>query len=673
MKPLFVKERVWATFIIVLLILLMWSILAVFQRVSKNEQEQNINSTASDLFWFDQAINTRLNQAQLKIWGLAREIDSGSITIDSFNAHTWQVLAEAPELSNIIWLDPDGQVIARASNVQAQFPQEPNIRELTEQAALKRASEIHETASTAPIKMSNGSYEVSLTQPFYDDKNEIQGFIKAQYSLTQLFGNTIPDWFAKKYHVNAYYSDNILFHTDQRENDVTFDKGLPIVERNIYISTTPILLRAQLYPDRQEWVLRGLFAGMVFLLLALLGSLFALIRDMRQRRDTEKELRTQYNLRHAIENSLTVGIRAHLLDGTMFYVNPAFCEMIGYEADEIINIPPPLPYIPKEEASKVLWLRDMLLEDPEAVTVTEIKMRRKSGEIIETVMRGGPLYDEQQNHIGWITSVEDVTERRRLEQFQANEQKRLEAVNHLINMGEMASVIAHELNQPLSAILGYTTGLSNYIKKDTGALSSERLIDVTEKIRRQADRAANVTRRVQQFAQQKSIAPATVDVSTWVTQTIEFMELEFKKQGGQVVNHIKPRDVHPVRIDVTMLQQILINLLRNALEAMVEHGSSPREVHLYAENYSAHHVLLQVVDNGPGIPADKVETIFNPFYTTKTHGVGIGLNICRTMMESNGGRLWARADSSGGVFYLTLPIAPADDADVENTEAELRV
>ena len=199
--------------------------------------------------------------------------------------------------------------------------------------------------------------------------------------------------------------------------------------------------------------------------------------------------------------------------------------------------------------------------------------------------------------------------------------------------------------------------MSNYIKKDTGSLSGEKLIDVTEKIRRQADRAANVTRRVQQFVQQKSIAPVAIDVSVWISQTIEFMELEFKKQGGRVINHVEPNEVSSVLIDITMLQQILINLLRNALEAMVEYGSSPRDVHIYAEDYSSHHVLVQVIDNGPGISVDKVETIFNPFYTTKTHGVGIGLNICRTMMESNGGRLWARADLKGGVFYLTLPIA----------------
>ncbi|AXF85271.1 Sensor histidine kinase TmoS [Ephemeroptericola cinctiostellae] len=656
MKLFFNKERGWTTLIIVLLLLLLWSVIALFQRVSSNEKEQNVITTASDLYWFDQAINTRLNHAQLQVWGLAREIDNGSLSIENFNKRSESILNDAPELTNIIWLDADGQTKVRASNVQAQLPKEPIARDLAEQNALRRAAETHETASTEPIKMTNDSYEVALIQPFYDNKNQIMGFIKAQYSLTQLFNGTVPDWFSKKYYLHAYYTENTIYSTAQDET-VTFDPNLPTAERNMYISTTPILMRAQLYPDRQLWVLRGLFAGMVLLLLALLGSLIALIRDMRRRRLTEKELRTQYNLRHAIEKSLTVGIRAHALDGTMFYVNPAFCEMIGYEEEEIINIQPPLPYIPKEETEKILWIRDTLLEDPEAITVTDIKMRRKSGEVIDTIMRGGPLYDEKQSQIGWITSVEDVTERRRLEQFQADEQKRLEAVNHLINMGEMASVIAHELNQPLSAILGYTTGLSNYIKKDTGSLSGEKLIDVTEKIRRQADRAANVTRRVQQFVQQKSIAPVAIDVSNWISQTIEFMELEFKKQGGRVINHVEPKEVSPVLIDITMLQQILINLLRNALEAMVEYGSSPREVHIYAENYSLHHVLIQVIDNGPGISVDKVETIFNPFYTTKTHGVGIGLNICRTMMESNGGRLWARADLKGGVFYLTLPIA----------------
>ena len=130
MKLFFNKERGWTTLIIVLLLLLLWSVVALFQRVSSNEKEQNVITTASDLYWFDQAINTHLNHAQLQVWGLAREIDNGSLSIENFNKRSESILNDAPELTNIIWLDADGQTKVRASNEQAQLPKEPIARDL---------------------------------------------------------------------------------------------------------------------------------------------------------------------------------------------------------------------------------------------------------------------------------------------------------------------------------------------------------------------------------------------------------------------------------------------------------------------------------------------------------------------------------------------------------------
>jgi C4-dicarboxylate-specific signal transduction histidine kinase len=228
-------------------------------------------------------------------------------------------------------------------------------------------------------------------------------------------------------------------------------------------------------------------------------------------------------------------------------------------------------------------------------------------------------------------------------------------------MGEMASSIAHELNQPLSAISGYATGLSNRIQKDSSSVSTEKLIEITEKIRRQAERAAHVARRVMQFVRQKEFSPRHTNVHEIIEQALEFMELELRQHQCMIRNEVAEVELPEVFVDSGMVQQTLINVIRNAIDAMNHHSNEKKIITITASKYSNQHILLGIFDNGPGIPAEKVEAVFQAFYTTKKNGVGIGLNICRTMIESNGGRMWAKADSAGGVFYITLPIATSSD------------
>ena len=659
MTRFFQRDRWWAILAAVLLVLSVWAVLAVYGKVSSNEKLQNANNTEGDLYWFEQTVTGRIEVSQRQIIAMISDVQRRNTYKEQFVAYGAQIMSGTPSLTNINWLDKRGVSRGSVATMMKNTDIAPVTRSLLEEEAIKDARAKNGSAAAGPFLMSDGDYEVSFVQPLYNDSNELTGFIKSNYSLQTLFKNVVPAWFATKYHLHVYHRNETLY-TTMHDGSIHFDEALPSAKRDMRLGSLSLVMRAQLYPDNQVWVLRALFAGLVFLLLTLLASLLTLMFDMRRRRATEKELIAQNNLRKAIETSLTVGIRAHSIDGTMIYVNPAFCEMIGYSASEVLNIPPPLPYIPKDEAVKLLAVRDRLLVDPLAESELEIKMRKKSGEIIDTIMRGGPMYGDDGQHIGWISSVEDVTERKRLELFQEDEQKRLETVNHLISMGEMASAIAHELNQPLSAISGYATGLSNYIQKGEQALSRERLIDVTEKIRRQAERAANVTRRVQQFAKQETIAPTALDVPNLIDQVIDFMELELRQKGCHIEKHLTSSDLPGVFMDRTMAQQILINILRNAIDAMIEYNVIDKRIDIYAEQYSTHHVMISIFDKGPGVPEDKVETIFQPFYTTKTQGIGIGLNICRTMIESNGGRLWAKADANGGIFYLTMPIHLAE-------------
>jgi two-component system sensor histidine kinase DctS len=572
-----------------------------------------------------------------------------------FQARSNEILGSNPTLVHVSWLRSNGTVFADSKALMPRVTQEPLMRATQEQEGVNRARFNAVSVAVSSFLMSDGDYELTLIQPFFNQDSQLEGFVQSSYSLRSLFARVLPQWFSGKYHSQVTQADTVIF-SDTYGESTHFDSTLPVAQRSLRIAGTSFDMSVQMYPSQQEWRLRQFFIGLLFLLLVCIGSLLALVLDRRQRRAVEKELRAQNRLRLTIENSVDVGIRAHAIDGTMFYANDCFLNMIGFEADEVLHLPPPLHYVPKEEGQKLLKMIRDVRANPSTKLYLDLKLRKKTGEILDTIMRGGPMYDDEGNLIGWISTIEDVTERKRLEAFQANEQKRLETINHLLGLGEMASSIAHELNQPLSAISGYATGLANYIQRDDRLLSRERLVEVTEKIRRQAERAANVTRRVQMFSKQKTIEAKSVDLPLFVEEVLGFMELELRQKRCVLTNHTAGMLMTPVLVDPTMIQQILINLMRNAIDALVDAQVVHRAIHVYAEPYTADHHIICVKDNGPGVAPDQLDKIFLPFYTTKAQGVGIGLNICRTMIESNGGRLWAVSSPKGGEFYFTVPI-----------------
>jgi two-component system sensor histidine kinase DctS len=626
-----------------------------YQKVSASEQQQNVSQTQADLYWFEQTLRNDIGQTQIKLMGAMREVATNQNSIELFQARSNEILGSNPTLVHVSWLRSNGTVFADSKALMPRVTQEPLMRATQEQEGVNRARFNAVSVAVSSFLMSDGDYELTLIQPFFNQDSQLEGFVQSSYSLRSLFARVLPQWFSGKYHSQVTQADTVIF-SDTYGESTHFDSTLPVAQRSLRIAGTSFDMSVQMYPSQQEWRLRQFFIGLLFLLLVCIGSLLALVLDRRQRRAVEKELRAQNRLRLTIENSVDVGIRAHAIDGTMFYANDCFLNMIGFEADEVLHLPPPLHYVPKEEGQKLLKMIRDVRANPSTKLYLDLKLRKKTGEILDTIMRGGPMYDDEGNLIGWISTIEDVTERKRLEAFQANEQKRLETINHLLGLGEMASSIAHELNQPLSAISGYATGLANYIQRDDRLLSRERLVEVTEKIRRQAERAANVTRRVQMFSKQKTIEAKSVDLPLFVEEVLGFMELELRQKRCVLTNHTAGMLMTPALVDPTMIQQILINLMRNAIDALVDAQVVHRAIHVYAEPYTADHHIICVKDNGPGVAPDQLDKIFLPFYTTKAQGVGIGLNICRTMIESNGGRLWAVSSPKGGEFYFTVPI-----------------
>ncbi|MBS1175026.1 MAG: tmoS 2 [Burkholderiaceae bacterium] len=389
------------------------------------------------------------------------------------------------------------------------------------------------------------------------------------------------------------------------------------------------------------------------------------VEDVTEKIRTESELKQEFSMRRAIEDALHVGVRVHEINGRVIYANPAFYEMVGYGADEVIGTEfHDAPYYLAEEQGKLKDLIAFCIEHAQDIIVMQssrgyfmpLKFRCKDGSIKDMMMRGGVMVDENGKISGWVTSVEDVTERKRLEDFKINETKRLETLQYLINLGEMASAIAHELNQPLSAISGYAAGLHNYLLNRSKNIDVVKVSEIAEKLKNQAERASKVTHRVQRFVKSKDLNLACMPVQPLLEQTADLMELELRQKKCQLTIHGLENSWPEVYVDISMVQHAIINIVRNSMDALIDSGAPCRKIDIEITQYSEYFICLIINDTGPGVPKEIIDSIFEPFFTTKQQGVGIGLNICRTAIESMSGHIWAKSREEGGGFYITLPI-----------------
>jgi two-component system sensor histidine kinase DctS len=229
-------------------------------------------------------------------------------------------------------------------------------------------------------------------------------------------------------------------------------------------------------------------------------------------------------------------------------------------------------------------------------------------------------------------------------------------------MGEIASTLAHELNQPLAAISSYTTGAINMIDKAAAqpdGIDLQLLRPALEKASTQAQRAGQIIRSVHTFVKRREPSREPVTVQTLLDSVMPLVELQARQFFVIVQSQIKP-GLPEVLADRVMLEQVLLNLTRNAIEAMDEVPPERRVLRIVAEPGSAsdskQEVVIAVIDRGHGIPAELAERLFSPFFSTKAEGMGMGLKICRTAVEFHGGTL-SHADNPGGgtIFRFTLP------------------
>lgn len=659
-----VPEGPWRWLVPVLLVLLfllvlLWLPWQARQMESNERQEQLI----ADTLWVEQTLRFELARSEEALAALGADLAVETPQPAVLQARLAQMFKNGHELQRIIWYDARGDVKASRG---LELPPEGLTQSSRDAATMARSTRIGRYSDPYRAKgLVHGLIDFHL--PLYHAGNYM-GSLVATYNLQTLLDENVPWWFAQ---------DNALSLLDRDDHVVaqraaggpgrgvyTHKRALDLPGAQIVLATDSVKGAPKLLPNL-------LVGSVIVLALGLVISLGALWRHIARTLAAENALRQQMIFRTAMENSLLTGLRARDLEGRVTYVNPAFCRIVGLPPEELLGKPPPMPYwAPEAMAEYEERLRKVLAG--QATPQFETVFQRPDGERVPVLVFEAPLVDANGRHTGWMGSILDITDRKRAEELNRQQQEKLETSARLATMGEISSMLAHELNQPLAAISSYTAGALNVLARagDAGggggatsaSLDVGMLRRALEQANTQARRAGQIIRSVHEFVKKREPRRETVAIPHVVDGIRALVELQ-ARQSYVALQVDVPPDLPPVLADRVLIEQVLLNLTRNAIEAMQAIDPERRVLRIAATAGEQGQVAVSVIDNGHGIAPEVAERLFSPFFSTKAEGMGMGLSICRTAIEFHGGTLTHAANPGGGTIF-TFTLQQAQEAPV---------
>ena len=491
----------------------------------------------------------------------------------------------------------------------------------------------------------------------------LAGYLVATYSLPDTLAELVGKQLARGQEISFTEADGTrlaLFGAVKRGSRIFTAQQLMDLPGNT------LLLRIDSWRGPPDIFPNFLTALVTLMSIALITVVTLLGKDMRRRLRVERDLAEALAFRKAMEDSLVTGLRARDLAGRISYVNPAFCQMVGFPAAELLGGATPAPYWPPELVDEYQQRQAIRLTGnlPPREGFESVFIRR-NGERFPVLIIEAPLINAQGQQTGWMSAILDVSEQRRVEEISRASQDRLQATARLATVGEMASLLSHELNQPLAAISSYATGSMNLLEAAPDSGLSADMRQAMTRIAEQAERAGKVIRSVHDFVRRRDQARDAVAPQALLDAIMPLVALQARKLGVRIEVQVEP-DLPLAVCDRTMVEQVLLNLARNGMQAMGDmpwpgpQGLPGRRLSLNvrqgASNALGRWVEFAVADCGPGIPPEVARQIFTPFFTTKTEGMGLGLSLCRTVVEQHGGILAFEAvDGGGTIFRFTLP------------------
>ncbi|MFZ2507817.1 MAG: PAS domain S-box protein [Steroidobacteraceae bacterium] len=337
--------------------------------------------------------------------------------------------------------------------------------------------------------------------------------------------------------------------------------------------------------------------------------------------------------------------------------NAAAERMFGYPAAEALgsNVSLLMPE-PHRTAHDSYIARYLASGEPRILgTGREVDARRKDGSVFPVALAVGRIRNSDPAR--FVGFMHDLTIRRRAADEQQHMRQRMARVSHLATLGEMAGAIAHEINQPLAAIANYARACERLLQAPDPSLAEVQ--DALRQISGQALRAAEIIRRVRHLVRAREPRRDVADINALVREVSALVRAEAQPQGARVALELAD-GLPPLAVDGIQIQQVLLNLIHNAVEALASSAGAGPQVIVRTELASAGEIAISVIDSGPGVDPALADRIFDPFCTTKEHGTGLGLAISKSIVEAHHGRLGYRANEpTGACFTIRLPVAPA--------------
>ena len=795
-------------------VLFLAAVIAAFTYLRLEEVDREQQAVGRDVEYAQQRLRLRLLERQEQLMRLARDVSNRDIDSEEFVAQAESLLSQYPELLAVSWIDSRGRIRANAYSPSA-LPtqmllagQSLPLGETESNFALAR--DLRQPVYSRPLLTSRekGDFVVSSTATLQvlvplEDQNKFNGVVLGEYSIDGLLRFGVPTEISAKYAVTLVDDKGLVLAGSlpvSRSRAVGLLPWLDHMPAEYEIPVSPVgnslLIRAEGYRASLGVVGSGFFWLVTALSAITVWMLLGTWRHTRRRVQAQQDLITETNFRRAMENSMLTGMRALDMQGRITYVNPAFCQMTGFSESELVGQLPPFPHWPDAEVESLMLKLQDELKGLTPASGIEVHVKRKNGQTFDARMYVSPLIDPRNQQTGWMTSMTDITEpkrireeliasyerfttvlegldaaisvaplgseellfanklyrawfgtevaghlgmianagmpeatsvddaldavdglaglptdtlttastknaeiyvsrlekwlevrsryltwvdgrlaqmviatditpRRHAEEQAAQQNERAQTASRLITMGEMASSVAHELNQPLTAINNYCNGMVSRIKGQQ--ISHEDLLVALEKTAKQAHRAGQIIQRIRSFVKRSEPNRSLSDVPTMVSNAMELAEIELRRHHVRLSHYIAAR-LPQLVVDPILIEQVLINLMKNAAES-IAHAQLPvsrrsvelRVVPKMADGVEA--VEFSVLDSGLGLAPEVMGRLYEAFYSTKAEGMGIGLKLCRSIVESHQGRLEATnlynaSEIVGCRFAFWIPVNP---------------
>jgi PAS domain S-box-containing protein len=340
-----------------------------------------------------------------------------------------------------------------------------------------------------------------------------------------------------------------------------------------------------------------------------------------------------------------------LPDGSNDFVNRRWMEYTGVSLDHMQGAGAMTPFHPEDIAAHMdKWSSALATGE---TFENEARVRRAAdGEYRWFLIRGLPLRDERGNIVKWYGTMTDIDDRNRAEEALRKANADLAHVTRVMTMGEFAASIAHEVNQPLSAVVTNADACLRWLGGSTPNI--EKACEAVRRIIRDGKRAGEVIARTRALSRKTCLEKQRLDMNEAIEEILALAQGELRTQRVALRTELEPR-LPPVLGDRVQLQQVVLNLIMNGIEAMSSVEERPRELVIRTQEVEDDQVGVMVQDSGIGLDPMSMEQIFDAFYTTKREGMGMGLSISRSIVQNHGGRLWARMnEGSGATFQFTL-------------------